>query len=780
VRGTGVDDGAADGVGRGSVTQIVLGVVIIVAAIIVVDTVRQRRRLRHRQVDLPALLATRVAGGPARSELDVWTRLEDAGPSPGAGDRDLWGDLETIVDPSTWRPTMAPGSEWKLFRLRWGNDYAIVANPPREVHFKLEPWEVSLLPMMDGTRTVADIVVERMDEGGGLDAGAVVALVRSLHEGGFLDPSPIDVAAAVEDRLDPASPARRKLRTFARTLRVEWYGADRFVKRVYRWGLRYVFTPPVAALAIAVAVGGFVAFLSVQRSGRFTLETRSAPVESVILIALSFALTFAHELGHALVEAHHDRHIGSAGFFIFFGSPAFFVDASDGLMMDRPTRILQSAMGPGVELVLAGVASIIVFLFPDWGGSGLLYRFALLNLFVIFLNLIPLLELDGYWIFSDLIQVPDLRPRSLAFVQHDMWHKARSRERFTPQELGLAAYGVLGVAFTVFSFYTAYFLWEEIFGGLVIGLWDGGVASRVLLIVLALALLGPLVRGVLSLGKTAWRRIRAVWRKVRFKMETGWRVEAAELIDALPAFDDLPADILSDLAGRVKLLTARLGQPIFRQGDRATAFYLVRRGNVHIEAEHPETGDTQVLTVLERGDSFGELGLLQSTPRSATARAVTETELFELDKSTFDRLLADEIDAPGFALTLQSIAELREMRAFSHLSVEALGSLLERGQWVNTAPGEPIVEQGERGDAFYAIRTGRADVLRDGDQVDTIGPGDYFGEAALLTDEPRNATVVAHTALRAFRLDRVGFEDVIADAFRRGTLRAAADRTWEH
>ena len=43
----------------------------------------------------------------------------------------------------------------------------------------------------------------------------------------------------------------------------------------------------------------------------------------------------------------------------------------------------------------------------------LLYKFALINYFVIFLNLIPLLELDGYWILTDLIQVPDLRPRSL-------------------------------------------------------------------------------------------------------------------------------------------------------------------------------------------------------------------------------------------------------------------------------------------------------------------------------------------------------------------------------
>ncbi|MEX2274698.1 MAG: cyclic nucleotide-binding domain-containing protein [Actinomycetota bacterium] len=541
-----------------------------------------------------------------------------------------------------------------------------------------------------------------------------------------------------------------------------------------------MFNPAVAVIAGAIAVGGFIAFLAVERSGRFTLGATSAPLESVALIAMGFVLTAAHELGHAVVETHNGRRIGGAGFFIYFGSPAFFVDASDGLMMNRGQRILQSAAGPVFELVLAGIASLVIFFFPDWGPSALLYKFALLNLFLIFLNLIPLLELDGYWIFSDLIQVPDLRPRSLAFVQHDLWHKIREREQLTPQEWGLGLYGLVGVLFTILTLFTAFFFWEQIFGGLVTGLWNGGVASRVLLVLLGLFLGGPLIRGAISLGRSLWRRILAIARGVRFRIETGWRVEAAELIDALPAFEDLPEEILNDLAGRVALRTVRRGQPVFRQGERATAFYVVRKGVIHIESEHPDTGDTQVLTVLKHGDSFGEVALLETTPRAATARAAMEAELFEIDKGTFDRLLADEIDAPKFGLTLQAMAEIRELSAFTHLSSDALGQLLEHGAWVTAGPGEALVEQGGEGDAFYAIRSGRMDVVRDTEVIASLGPGDYFGETALLTDAPRNASVVAHTPVRAFRLSRRGFDEVIAGAFRRGTLHRATDRTWEH
>jgi CRP-like cAMP-binding protein len=465
---------------------------------------------------------------------------------------------------------------------------------------------------------------------------------------------------------------------------------------------------------------------------------------------------------------------------IYFGAPAFFVEATDSLMLDRRQRILQSSAGPFTELVIAGVAGLAVFLFPGGPLADLLYKFALLNYLVIFLNLIPLLELDGYWILSDLIQVPDLRPRSLQFIQHDLWHKIRTKEKLTPQEWGLGAYGFAGIAFTIFSFITAYIFWREIFGELFLSLWRGRIGSKILLVLLAAFLAGPVIRGLLNLIRTLVRRALAVIRGVRFRLETAWRVEAAELIDGLPAFDDLPEDVLSDLAGRVHLRILRAGEPVFRQGDQPDAFYVVRKGTVQIEDEDPETGDTRVIRTMSRGESFGEMGLLGSHRRQATVRALDEVELFGVDKGTFDRLLAEDMRAPDFGHTMQALAELRELPVFAGLDSEQLTVILEHGAWVTAGPGEALVTQGEPGDRFYVIASGRADVVRDGTPVGSVGKGRYFGEVALLRDVPRTATVTASTPMRLFALDREGFELVVADAFRRGTLRPAADRIWQH
>ena len=141
---------------------------------------------------------------------------------------------------------------------------------------------------------------------------------------------------------------------------------------------------------------------------------------------------------------------------------------------------------------------------------------------------------------------------------------------------------------------------------------------------------------------------------------------------------------------------------------------MVRRGRVNVEEEDPDTGETRTLRTLERGASFGEIGLLETTMRRASVVAATNTELFEVNKSAFERLLADSIDAPTFAPTMQAYAELRELTPFRTASIDALSVLLEHGSWRSYPPGEAIVSEGERGDAFYAIGSGQVEVERGG------------------------------------------------------------------
>jgi CRP-like cAMP-binding protein/Zn-dependent protease len=716
--------------------------------------------------------------------VGLYTRLMDrldGSRSEGEG-LDVWQDLAARVDPAGYKPRLRDDVEVKVFKLRWGNDYAMVANPTDLVHYELSVDQAELLELMDGTRTVKDIVVERFRGSGGLELKEVADLVRLLREGNFLSDPYIDSTDIVRRAADPVSTARAKSREFVRTLSIEWSDAHRLVEWLYRHGLRFFFRPAVSIPAALVAIAGFAAFVSLYLSGKFEIGGRTVAAATLLLLAMDYILTFLHELGHAVVLVHYGRKVKSAGFMIYFGSPAFFVEASDGLMLDRGQRIVQSSAGPFAELVVSGAASILLWAFPDIGVAPILYTFSVLNYFIVFLNLIPLLELDGYWILSDLIQVPDLRPRSLQFIRYDLWRKLRGRDPITKQEAGLALYGIAGVAFTIFSFYTAFFFWETIFGGLIADLWDAGLPGKLLLFALALFIAGPLIRGAIVLFRSILRRARSLRDAIRFKLQTRWRVEAAHLIDASPMFDDLPEDVLSDLAGRVRLGRYPAGKPVFRQGDRPDALYIVRTGALHVIEEDLETGKERVLRTLGRGDMFGELGLIDGRPRSATVRPAVDAQLFEVDESTFDRLLADTVHAPDFAPTLEHAMELRSLQAFSALSSSDVEMLLEHGGWLNVAPGETVIREGEEGDAFYVVGSGRLEVLRGEELVGRLERGSHFGEIALLQNVRRTATVRAKTPARVYRLDREGFDRVVADAFKRGTLGAPAvvGRTAQH
>jgi Zn-dependent protease len=355
-------------------------------------------------------------------------------PAARPGGVDLWESLKVRVDPAAWRPVLAPDIEVTTFRLRWGNDYTVIANPRALLHYRLETWEAELLPLMDGEHTIKDILVERFRESGDIELSGVADLVRALHEGGFLVEPYADVNALVGSALDPVSGARRRLRQFTRTLSIDWRGAHRMVDWFYRNGLRWFFRPAVAAVLGLVAIAGFAAFLAVPDTDRFGISGQDAAIASLVLLVMNYLLTFIHELAHATALVHYGRRVKSAGFMIYFGSPAFFIESSDGLMLDRGQRIVQSSAGPYSELIVAGAAGAFAWAYPEAAISPLLFKFALLNYFVIFLNLVPLLELDGYWILADLIQVLDSVAEPAVHPVRPV-SKFRTR-RFTKQEVG--------------------------------------------------------------------------------------------------------------------------------------------------------------------------------------------------------------------------------------------------------------------------------------------------------------------------------------------------------
>jgi len=290
--------------------------------------------------------------------------------------------------------------------------------------------------------------------------------------------------------------------------------------------------------------------------------------------------------------------------------------------------------------------------------------------------------------------------------------------------------------------------------------------------------------------------------------ETLQRLAAWEAIGRSPFFGPLSPEAGAEIVGSLGRRQFSAGAVIVREADDAHApgYYLIASGAAEVwvrkgvrpdrspqacQVDQPGqeawTPDPQRQTLVARlgaGQGFGEMSLLLGGPPRATVRAATDLVLYTLDAAAFTRVLNQH---RGLALALEEEMLLRSAAAFlgaaspfASLPVEALRWLAVRLLPVPFAAGEDLVREGEPGDAFYIIRTGQAEMLgrrADGSlyRMGLLGPGEAFGEQALLAAEPHPVTVRALPAPPAGPGERVEVLRLSRDAFLE-TLRQFSER----
>lgn len=157
-----------------------------------------------------------------------------------------------------------------------------------------------------------------------------------------------------------------------------------------------------------------------------------------------------------------------------------------------------------------------------------------------------------------------------------------------------------------------------------------------------------------------------------------------EFLSKIPLFKFLPEEDHASLVSLWKVRTLKAGEVLFRKGETGSSMFVIDAGEVEIVLPvDPPVNEVQ-LSVLKEGEFFGELSLFADTPRTATARALADTTLVEMQRGDFITLV---MERPSIGISM-----LGEMAKRLQMTNELISSLASKN------PNEEIEEKLTFGD----------------------------------------------------------------------------------
>jgi len=168
-------------------------------------------------------------------------------------------------------------------------------------------------------------------------------------------------------------------------------------------------------------------------------------------------------------------------------------------------------------------------------------------------------------------------------------------------------------------------------------------------------------------------------------------------------------------------------------------------------------GADKVVKTCDEGDVFGELALLYNCPRAASVEAQTKCVLWQLDRDTFNSIVKDSAQKKRerYDTFLAKVPILSSMTAYER------SQLADALKPESVTDGGAICKQGDVGNKFYIIEDGEAVATKGGQQVMSYSAGDYFGELALIRNQPRAATVSAKGNTKLLSIDSRSFKRLL-------------------
>lgn len=239
-----------------------------------------------------------------------------------------------------------------------------------------------------------------------------------------------------------------------------------------------------------------------------------------------------------------------------------------------------------------------------------------------------------------------------------------------------------------------------------------------------------------------------------------------ELIKQVVFLRNAKEELIEELAASLVQEHFSNGDIVFNEGDFGKDFWIIGSGKVLIKNGEEEIAE------LGSGDWFGEGALLSTHSRSATAIASEEALLYRMKGSSFHYLIKNYPTMQASVRTIYKSRRLKQLQLkirqellqqvplFASIRKEILRKFVHVLRRVEHKG--VLFKQGDSGDEFFVIASGRIHLVRNGTLLTELIPGSYFGEGALIESSVRTATAIATEKAILYKLQRREFERLLS------------------
>jgi putative peptide zinc metalloprotease protein len=313
-----------------------------------------------------------------------------------------------------------------------GRTYYVVKDPISLQYFRLTAEDYFLATLFDGKRTIGQVRTAYVDRFPHLKLEysteeIVERVSRFANDLGLMQFLSVQ-GARLKGRYDALKQHKKHGKggfyNFVNNVffaRYSVYDPDKLFGRMAK-PLWWIWTKQSLWISIVmVAAAMIVVYEKYDSTG--ALMSRFFSLNNIALIwVTTIIIKSIHELGHGLTCKHFGGEVHEVGVMLLVFTPYFFVNVSDSWVLpDRNKRILISAAGIYVELVLASLATFLWALSQPGPLQQILWNIMVIaSISTIIFNANPLMRFDGYYIMTDWIEVPNLSTKSRAFIGYQV------------------------------------------------------------------------------------------------------------------------------------------------------------------------------------------------------------------------------------------------------------------------------------------------------------------------------------------------------------------------